>query len=192
MIDCDALAHAGDESWWWYWPVKTCAPATTPHAIKFCDPPTRTSPTTTNYWTTWRKLVKRGPKHRLPYLVDIERSISAVSRMTSLGSGVLECDCDLSVRNVAFFSVERSASNSETAWARCISGFNNDTFPRATDMIGINKLHNKKACRCLRCMNGGERLVDSYLILLISHERYVWANRHLQDQDMLLLRMNER
>jgi len=82
-------------------------------------------------------LVRRGPKHRPPpVFAAARRSISAVSRMTSLVSGG---DLDkpvLSARRAAFCSAERSASNCEIACARRISAFSGAAFDSAEDMIG--------------------------------------------------------
>jgi hypothetical protein len=64
--------------------------------------------------------------------------------MTSRGLGVVESDCDLSVRNVDFCSCERSASNSETAWARRISGFKGEAFARALDITAAKQLQYSK------------------------------------------------
>jgi len=105
----------------------------TPQAIIFCEPPTMISPSAANFWTPWRKLVNRGPKQR-PW-PTARRSISAVSRMTSLMSGGHFCDCAWYARNLAFCSVDMSFWNSETACARRISGLNFAAFVSMADMV---------------------------------------------------------
>jgi hypothetical protein len=106
----------------------------TPHAIMFWKSPTMISPSAANCWTAWRKLVNRGPKRRWPpTFPDAWRSISAVSCITSLGSGGELRDWD---RKASFCSLERSASNCETACASLISGFSCKTFASRADMGG--------------------------------------------------------
>ncbi len=90
-------------------------------------------PREANCWTACNRFVKRGPKHRLD-LRPVPRSISAVSRMTSLTSGGEAWVCDLQVRKLAFCSSERVASNSETACANRISGFSLGEVARAASM----------------------------------------------------------
>jgi hypothetical protein len=67
--------------------------------------------------------------------------------MTLRGLGVVESDCDLSIRNVDLCSCDRSASNSETAWARRISGFKGEAFARVLDIAAARQLqYNKLYC----------------------------------------------
>ena len=60
--------------------------------------------------------------------------------MTSLGVGVAESDCDFSARNRGFCSLESSASNSEIALARRISGLRDAAIARALDMSAASDL----------------------------------------------------
>lgn len=107
----------------------------TPHAIKFWEPPIMISPREANCWTACSRFVNRGPKQRLPLRLA-QRSISAVSRMTSLTFGGDSRVCDLEIRNAAFCSPDRAASYSETACAKRISGFSlAELAKEATSMV---------------------------------------------------------
>ena len=64
--------------------------------------------------------------------------------MKLCGLGVAESDRDLSVRKVDFCLLERPASNSETAWARRISGFSDDAFVRTPDMTVAKRLYHSR------------------------------------------------
>lgn len=112
----------------------------TPHARRFWDPPTTTSPSAAKCCTPCRKFVKRGPRHFLLNFLETRTSNSAVKSMTSLGLGVTESDCDFSIRYVDFCSLDSSASSSDTACARRISAFNRDAFARALDVTIVPEL----------------------------------------------------
>jgi hypothetical protein len=60
--------------------------------------------------------------------------------MTSNGLGGVESDCDLSVRNVDFCSLERPASNSEMAQPRRSSAFKCEAFARTLDIIAAKSV----------------------------------------------------
>ena len=94
------------------------------------------SPRAAYCWTACKILVKRGPKQRrIRNFPATRRSISAVSRITSLVSGGEPHDRSLHDLKVAFCSLERSASNSETAFARRMSAFSRAAVANAADMM---------------------------------------------------------
>lgn len=95
----------------------------------------------------------RGPKQPLPPFTRDALLISAVSRITSLSSGGDFSNWDFWVWKASFWSLERPASNCETACARRISGFKTDALARALDMLA----------RFVEIMDGGEARLNRLL-----------------------------
>jgi len=113
----------------------------TPQAIMFWEPPTTMSPRAANCWTAFRMLVTLGPKHRL-VLRLAWRSISAVRRITSYVSGGDFYAFDLQLWKTDFWLVVKSASNSETAWARRTSGLSREAVLRARAIDDFSQQEN--------------------------------------------------